>query len=102
VKQNKWKSAVLTGILGGAAVTSPVTGSLSFGVVVMGKNQGVRMVISGHKAYALKCEKCGHEDVLFFRDMFCALKEIKLKIAGKKCSECGKKMVIDPSQRIVF
>lgn len=60
------------------------------------------MVMAGFKGYALKCGKCGHEDMAAFSERFDTLKELALKLAGRKCPECGGKMTIDPSKRIRF
>ncbi len=64
------------------------------------------MVMGGKKAYAVKCEKCGHEDAVFFRvnDILRidVIKDLAVKIIGKKCPKCGGRMKVDPGKHIVF
>jgi predicted RNA-binding Zn-ribbon protein involved in translation (DUF1610 family) len=60
------------------------------------------MVMGGQKGYPLKCESCGHEDAIFFRERMGLLKEMTFKVVGSKCPKCGAKMTVDPNKRILF
>jgi hypothetical protein len=60
------------------------------------------MVMRGQKGYALKCDKCGHEDVAIFRKGIDSLKETKFKLLGKACEKCGTRMKIDKNRCIRF
>ena len=60
------------------------------------------MVMGGQKGYPVKCEKCGREDAVIFREHVDSLKELIFKLMGRKCPECGGKMTIDPSKVIRF
>jgi DNA-directed RNA polymerase subunit RPC12/RpoP len=56
----------------------------------------------GQKGMAVKCEVCGHEDVIIFQEHGDLLKKLIFKVSGKKCSECGGQMTGDKSKQILF
>ena len=64
------------------------------------RDDGGTRMMRGQKGYPIKCESCGHEDAVFFREPLDSLKELAFKVTGKKCPECGGTMKIDPGKVI--
>jgi uncharacterized OB-fold protein len=54
------------------------------------------------REYAVKCEKCGHEDAIVFREKIDSFKELAFELVGRKCLECGGEMTVDSCKVIQF
>jgi len=60
------------------------------------------MVMANRKGFVLKCEECGHEDIVLFEPRKFLLKKQTLKLKGSPCPKCGGKMKVDSNKVIKF